>query len=97
MTDPDFNALGRYTHLCELAKKQAQERQQFLRRANTVLSRAVDDGSMLPVGCVARGVNFNAIAGLLGEAQQAHAELVETLRQIEELAPIIDRRPLTLA
>ncbi|MNF62237.1 hypothetical protein D3C84_439130 [compost metagenome] len=40
MIEPDYQALGRYTHLCELVAKAAGERGQLLTRAATVLQNA---------------------------------------------------------
>ena len=40
MDEPDYQALGRYTHLCELVTRTTHERAQLLTRAATVLQNA---------------------------------------------------------
>lgn len=96
MAEPDYEALGRYVHLCEQVKKKAAERGRLLDRAATVLQHASKPAQPHEPG-VARKCNFEALERLLGEAKAADAELLALVEEANALAPLADRPELGLA
>lgn len=96
MAEPDYEALGRYVHLCEQVKRKTAERAQLLERAATVLQHAAKPAQQHERG-VARKCNFAALERLLGEARAADAELLALVEEANALAPLADRPELGLA
>lgn len=96
MTQPNYEALGRYTHLCEQVKHKAMARNSLLNRAASVMQNA---GKAMLNGerGVARRCNFEAMERLLAEAKQADAELQQMLEEVNALAPIADKPALAMA
>ncbi|CAD5377148.1 conserved hypothetical protein [Pseudomonas sp. OF001] len=96
MAEPDYEALGRYVHLCEQVKRKTAERAHLLERAATVLQHAARPAQPHERGC-ARKCNFEAMEKLLGEAKAADAELLALVEEANALAPLADRPELGLA
>lgn len=97
MSEPNFEAIGRYHHLVKQARAAAQERGALLARAARILGAASTTDVALPCDALARAVNFDAAADLLAQARAADGRLRELVRQIAELAPIADERVWTIA
>ena len=95
MAEPDYEALGRYVHLCEQMKRKASERSHLLDRAASVLQHAAKPAQAHERG-VARKCNFEAMERLLGEAKAADAELLALIEEANALAPLADRPELAL-
>lgn len=95
MDEPDYQALGRYTHLCELVTSTTHERAQLLTRAATVLQNAARPRSP-GEQAHARACNFTAVERLLTEARAADERLQASIAEANELAPLIDRPELRL-
>lgn len=95
MSEPDYQVLGRYTHLCEQVAKVACERGQLLTRAATVLQNAARP---LSAGeqAHARRCNFAAVERLLAEARVVDERLQTAIAEANELAPLANRPELRL-
>lgn len=93
MTPPDFEALGRYTHACELFERALSERYDALvtlRRAVEQVTR-IDHGRPAPTA-------FDAARcrELLDRASDAHARLLVALSDANSCAVAAGKPPLSL-
>ncbi|MCY1378761.1 hypothetical protein D9M69_664230 [compost metagenome] len=92
MTEPNYEAIGRYTHLVGELDSLSMKRRSLFTRIVGVLKNANENPleSKVPRKC-----NFEAVRDLLDEAEALDKAIRFTVDQVNELAPLADKSAIS--
>lgn len=87
MSEPNYEAVGRYHFALKDLKQAVIDRNEVLDRFGMVAKNA-SRTEQIPRDCVGRRCNFSALQNLLNEAQAKEQQMQDLLLLVNDLAPI---------